>query len=181
MKLSLALLVAACDALIAPPAPKRTRQLRAVAAPQDSYKITLLPGDGIGPEITTATVKALVAAGKTKGVTFDFDEQLLGGCAIDAAGTPWPDKTLESCKAADSILMAAIGGPKWDGNPRELRPETGLLAMRQQLGLRVNHIVLAPSNTSIVGINTRGLAKIHISAQLAHDHDVHTLNHLSFE
>ena len=139
MKLSLALLVAACDALIAPPAPKPTKtQLRAVAAPQDSYKITLLPGDGIGPEITTATVKALVAAGKTKGVTFDFDEQLLGGCAIDKEGTPWPDKTLESCKAADSILMAAIGGPKWDGNPRELRPETGLLAMRQQLGLFAN-------------------------------------------
>ena len=120
MKLSLALLIAACDALVAPPAPKRATQLRAVAAPQDSYKITLLPGDGIGPEITTATVKALVAAGKTKGVTFDFDEQLLGGCAIDKEGTPWPDKTLESCKAADSILMAAIGGPKWDGNPREL-------------------------------------------------------------
>jgi 3-isopropylmalate dehydrogenase len=139
MKLSLALLVAACDALIAPPAPKPTKtQLRAVAAPQDSYKITLLPGDGIGPEITTATVKALVAAGKTKGVTFDFDEQLLGGCAIDKEGTPWPDKTLKSCQAADSILMAAIGGPKWDGNPRELRPETGLLAMRQQLGLFAN-------------------------------------------
>ena len=89
MKLSLALLIAACDALVAPPAAKPTKtQLRAVAAPQDSYKITLLPGDGIGPEITTATVKALVAAGETKGVTFDFDEQLLGGCAIDKEGTP---------------------------------------------------------------------------------------------
>jgi len=140
MKLSLALTVIACgDALVAP-APKQTRtgQLRAVKGPQDSYKITLLPGDGIGPEITTATVKVLDAAGKTKGVTFNYDEQLLGGCAIDAAGTPWPDETLKSCQAADSILMAAIGGPKWDGNPRELRPETGLLAMRQELGLFAN-------------------------------------------
>ncbi len=110
----------------------------AVASPQSSYKITLLPGDGIGPEITAATVKALNAAGATKGVSFEYDEQLLGGCAIDAAGTPWPEATLKSCQAADSILMAAIGGPKWDGNPRELRPETGLLAMRQELGLFAN-------------------------------------------
>jgi len=98
----------------------------------------LLPGDGIGPEITTATVKALVAAGETAGVSFSFDEQLLGGAAIDATGSPWPAATLESCQAADSILMAAIGGPKWDGNPRNLRPETGLLAMRQELGLFAN-------------------------------------------
>ncbi|EGB13052.1 hypothetical protein AURANDRAFT_18502 [Aureococcus anophagefferens] len=110
----------------------------AVSSPQSNYKITLLPGDGIGPEITAATVKALNAAGATKGVSFEYDEQLLGGCAIDAAGTPWPEATLKSCQAADSILMAAIGGPKWDGNPRELRPETGLLAMRQELGLFAN-------------------------------------------
>ncbi|KAH8053635.1 3-isopropylmalate dehydrogenase [Aureococcus anophagefferens] len=108
------------------------------AGTESSYKITLLPGDGIGPEITAATVKALNAAGATKGVSFEYDEQLLGGCAIDAAGTPWPEATLKSCQAADSILMAAIGGPKWDGNPRELRPETGLLAMRQELGLFAN-------------------------------------------
>ena len=138
MKLSLALVIACGDALVAP-APKQTRTgpLRAVKGPQDSYKITLLPGDGIGPEITTATVKVL-PAGETKGITFNYDEQLLGGCAIDAAGTPWPDATLKSCRAADSILMAAIGGPKWDGNPRGLRPETGLLAMRQELGLFAN-------------------------------------------
>ncbi|KAH8064417.1 hypothetical protein JL722_1286 [Aureococcus anophagefferens] len=108
------------------------------AGTESNYKITLLPGDGIGPEITAATVKALNAAGATKGVSFEYDEQLLGGCAIDAAGTPWPEATLKSCQAADSILMAAIGGPKWDGNPRELRPETGLLAMRQELGLFAN-------------------------------------------
>ena len=135
----LATFAATAGALVAPSA-RSTRVIprTAVSSPQSSYKITLLPGDGIGPEITAATVKALNAAGATKGVSFEYDEQLLGGCAIDAAGTPWPEATLKSCQAADSILMAAIGGPKWDGNPRELRPETGLLAMRQELGLFAN-------------------------------------------
>ena len=135
----LATFAATAGALVAPSARStRGAPRAAVSAPQSSYKITLLPGDGIGPEITAATVKALNAAGATKGVSFEYDEQLLGGCAIDAAGTPWPEATLKSCQAADSILMAAIGGPKWDGNPRELRPETGLLAMRQELGLFAN-------------------------------------------
>merc|ERR1719181_2367862 len=135
----LATFAATAGALVAPSARStRGAPRQAVKAPQSSYKITLLPGDGIGPEITAATVKALNAAGATKGVSFEYDEQLLGGCAIDAAGTPWPEATLKSCQAADSILMAAIGGPKWDGNPRELRPETGLLAMRKQLGLFAN-------------------------------------------
>ena len=135
----LATFAATAGALVAPSARStRGAPRAALASPQSSYKITLLPGDGIGPEITAATVKALNAAGATKGVSFEYDEQLLGGCAIDAAGTPWPEATLKSCQAADSILMAAIGGPKWDGNPRELRPETGLLAMRQELGLFAN-------------------------------------------
>ena len=136
----LATFAATAGALVAPSA-RSTRgapRMAVAGGPQSSYKITLLPGDGIGPEITAATVKALNAAGATKGVSFEYDEQLLGGCAIDAAGTPWPEATLKSCQAADSILMAAIGGPKWDGNPRELRPETGLLAMRQELGLFAN-------------------------------------------
>ena len=135
----LATFAATAGALVAPSARStRGAPFMALTTPQSSYKITLLPGDGIGPEITAATVKALNAAGATKGVSFEYDEQLLGGCAIDAAGTPWPEATLKSCQAADSILMAAIGGPKWDGNPRELRPETGLLAMRQELGLFAN-------------------------------------------
>ena len=135
----LATFAATAGALVAPSARStRGAPRQALGSPQSSNKITLLPGDGIGPEITAATVKALNAAGATKGVSFEYDEQLLGGCAIDAAGTPWPEATLKSCQAADSILMAAIGGPKWDGNPRELRPETGLLAMRQELGLFAN-------------------------------------------
>ena len=111
--------------------------LTAPHAPR-SYKITLLPGDGIGPEITDATVAALEAVGKAKGITFDFDTQLIGGSAIDATGGPWPAATLESCQKADSILLAAIGGPKWDSVAREIRPESGLLAMRKQLGLFAN-------------------------------------------
>ena len=134
----LATFATTAGALVAPSARSTRGAPRMAVAKQSSYKITLLPGDGIGPEITAATVKALNAAGATKGVSFEYDEQLLGGCAIDAAGTPWPEATLKSCQAADSILMAAIGGPKWDGNPRELRPETGLLAMRQELGLFAN-------------------------------------------
>lgn len=110
----------------------------AVDTAKSSYKITLLPGDGIGPEITTATLPSLKAVGAHFGFSFEFDEALIGGVAIDETGTPWPEKTLESCRNADSVLLAAIGGPKWDGNPRELRPETGLLAMRKDLGLFAN-------------------------------------------
>mmetsp|Transcript_13645 Transcript_13645/g.43089 ORF Transcript_13645/g.43089 Transcript_13645/m.43089 type:complete len:413 (+) Transcript_13645:2-1240(+) len=120
--------------------PSVVRSVRqfAVASAQSSYKVTLLPGDGIGPEITAATVKCLEAAGAASGFGVEWDEQLIGGCAIDEAGSPWPAATLASCRAADSILLAAIGGPKWDANPRELRPETGLLAMRSELGLFAN-------------------------------------------
>lgn len=103
---------------------------------KDSYKITLLPGDGIGPEITAATVVALEPLQKRFKMT--FNEALIGGAAIDATGSPFPDETLAQIKASDSVLLSAIGGPKWDGNPRDKRPETGLLAMRKQLGLFAN-------------------------------------------
>lgn len=128
------------SALVAPPIGGRatTTRLFAVASAQSSYKITLLSGDGIGPEITAATVVALEAVGSVSDFSLEWDEQLIGGCAIDAESNPFPDATFESCKNADSVLLAAIGGPKWDENPRELRPETGLLAMRSRLGLFAN-------------------------------------------
>ncbi|KAJ1457657.1 Isopropylmalate dehydrogenase-like domain-containing protein [Pelagophyceae sp. CCMP2097] len=130
-----ALLAAGCGAV----APGRRSVVRmAVAAPQASYKVTVLPGDGIGPEITKATLQVLRAAGEADGFAFEFEEKMIGGCAIDAFGTPWPSETRESCQSADSILLAAIGGPKWDKNERALRPETGLLAMRRELGLFAN-------------------------------------------
>ena len=110
-----------------------------------TYKICLLPGDGIGPEIIAEAVKVLDAIGQEYGCTFDCEEHLIGGCAIDAtraAGvkpTALPDETLEAAKASDAVLLAAVGGPKWDGAaPGEARPEQGLLAIRKNLGLYLN-------------------------------------------
>jgi len=81
-----------------------------------TYRICLLPGDGIGPEITAEAVKVLGVISERAGVTFEFTEALLGGAAIDATGTALPDATLEAAHAADAVLLAAIGGPKWDTN-----------------------------------------------------------------
>ena len=110
-----------------------------------TYKICLLPGDGIGPEIIAEAVKLLDAVGEAYDVSFDCEEHLIGGCAIDAtraAGrtpTALPEETFEAAKAADAVLLAAVGGPKWDGAaPGEARPEQGLLAIRKGLGLYLN-------------------------------------------
>eukprot|EP00560_Eucampia_antarctica_P008791 CAMPEP_0197828298 /NCGR_PEP_ID=MMETSP1437-20131217/4891_1 /TAXON_ID=49252 ORGANISM="Eucampia antarctica, Strain CCMP1452" /NCGR_SAMPLE_ID=MMETSP1437 /ASSEMBLY_ACC=CAM_ASM_001096 /LENGTH=412 /DNA_ID=CAMNT_0043429467 /DNA_START=54 /DNA_END=1292 /DNA_ORIENTATION=+ len=105
---------------------------------KDSYDITLLPGDGIGPEITAATKDVLEALGKRCGFTLNLKEALIGGCAIDEKNDPFPDESLEQCRNSDSVLLACIGGYKWDKNPRELRPETGLLKMRKEMGLFAN-------------------------------------------
>jgi 3-isopropylmalate dehydrogenase len=103
------------------------------------YRICLLPGDGIGPEITAEAVKVMEAIGAGEGVAFSFDEALLGGAAIDATGTALPDETLHKAQAADAVLLAAIGGPKWDTtDPDKPRPEQGLLGMRKALGLYAN-------------------------------------------
>lgn len=105
---------------------------------KDSYTVTLLPGDGIGPEITEATKKVLTAICERSGFTLDLKEALIGGAAIDAANDPFPQESLDQCLASDSVLLACIGGYKWDSNPRELRPETGLLKMRKEMGLFAN-------------------------------------------
>lgn len=102
------------------------------------YRITLLPGDGIGPEIMTVTVTVLKQVGEHLGISFDFQEALMGGAAIDATGSPLPAQTLEICKNSDAVLLAAIGGYKWDNLPRHQRPETGLLGLRAGLGLFAN-------------------------------------------
>lgn len=101
-------------------------------------KIVVLAGDGIGPEITDAAVETLKAVGKKFGHSFAFEPKLMGGCAIDAAGVPLPDDTVEACKAADGVLLGAVGGPKWDSLPAEMRPEKGLLGIRAALGLFAN-------------------------------------------
>ena len=103
-----------------------------------NYRITLLPGDGIGPEIMAVAVDVLNAIGKQLDISFEFTEALMGGAAIDATGEPLPAQTLEICRNSDAVLLAAIGGYKWDNLPRHLRPETGLLGLRAGLGLFAN-------------------------------------------
>ena len=102
------------------------------------YKITLLKGDGIGPEIVNQAVKGLDCAAEKFGFGVTYDEALLGGCAIDATGVPLPDETVAKCKASDSVLLGAVGGPKWDSQPGNNRPEAGLLGIRGALGLFAN-------------------------------------------
>ncbi|MFN7566941.1 MAG: 3-isopropylmalate dehydrogenase [Microcystis sp.] len=102
------------------------------------YRITLLPGDGIGPEILAVTVEILKVIGKKFDLQFDFQTALIGGAAIDETGSPLPEATLSACKNSDAVLLAAIGGYKWDNLPRQQRPETGLLGLRSGLGLFAN-------------------------------------------
>ena len=101
-------------------------------------KITLLPGDGIGPEIVDATVKVMDAAAKKFGFALEYDHQLLGGCAIDAYNDPYPEITQKSARTADAVLLGAVGGPKWDNVDPSIRPEKGLLRIRKDLGLYCN-------------------------------------------
>jgi 3-isopropylmalate dehydrogenase len=104
-----------------------------------SFRVCLLPGDGIGPEITAEAVKVMAAIGAGSDVQFEFHEALLGGIAIDETGSPLPEGTLAEAHAADAVLLAAIGGPKWDTtDPAKPRPEQGLLGIRKELGLYAN-------------------------------------------
>lgn len=103
-----------------------------------TYRITLLPGDGIGPEIMAVAQEVLQVVGKQLNIGFEFQEALMGGAAIDATGEPLPQETLDKCRNSDAVLLAAIGGYKWDNLPRHLRPETGLLGLRAALGLFAN-------------------------------------------
>ncbi|MGD1704149.1 3-isopropylmalate dehydrogenase [Dapis sp. BLCC M229] len=103
-----------------------------------NYRITLLPGDGIGPEIMAVAVDVLKVVGGQFNLNFEFQEAPIGGVAIDATGEPLPSQTLEMCRNSDAVLLAAIGGYKWDNLPRHQRPETGLLGLRAGLGLFAN-------------------------------------------
>jgi 3-isopropylmalate dehydrogenase len=104
----------------------------------DVKKIAVLPGDGIGPEVVAEALKVLKKAGDVFGYSFETEHGLFGGIAIDEKGTPMPQETLDMCKRADAVLLGAVGGPKWDNNPGDLRPETGLLGLRKALGLFAN-------------------------------------------
>lgn len=103
-----------------------------------NYRITLLPGDGIGPEIMAVAVDVLKVVGNQFHLNFEFQEAPIGGVAIDATGKPLPTETLEMCRNSNGVLLAAIGGYKWDNLPRHQRPETGLLGLRAGLGLFAN-------------------------------------------
>ena len=101
-------------------------------------QIVTLPGDGVGPEVTAAAVAVLDAVAAHFDHHFHFEEQLIGGCAIDATGEPLPAASLEACKAADAVLLGAVGGPKWSDPNAPVRPEQGLLALRAALGVYAN-------------------------------------------
>ncbi|MGD1914157.1 MAG: 3-isopropylmalate dehydrogenase [Rivularia sp. (in: cyanobacteria)] len=103
-----------------------------------NYRITLLPGDGIGPEIMAVAVDVLKVVGKKFDIHFEFQEALIGGAAIDATGEPIPEATLKTCLHSDAVLLAAIGGYKWDSLPSAKRPEAGLLGLRAGLQLFAN-------------------------------------------
>ena len=102
------------------------------------YNIAVVKGDGIGPEIVTEAMKVLDRTGERFGHTFHYQEVLAGGCSIDMNGVPLTEETIEICKNADSVLLGAVGGPKWDEVPSEIRPEKALLGLRSALGLFVN-------------------------------------------
>ncbi len=102
------------------------------------FQIALVKGDGIGPEIVDSAVRVLEKIGQKFGHTFHCTPYLAGGCAIDAVGIPLPQETVDGCLAADSVLLGAVGGPKWDKNPGNLRPEKALLGLRAALGLFTN-------------------------------------------
>jgi 3-isopropylmalate dehydrogenase len=107
----------------------------------DSPRIALLAGDGIGPEIVGATRRLLEALGQ-----FEFEDQLMGGCSIDAHGTALTDEVLAACRGADAVLLGAVGGPKWDTtDPNAPRPEQGLLGLRKGMGLYANLRPVRPS------------------------------------
>jgi 3-isopropylmalate dehydrogenase len=101
-------------------------------------KIVTLPGDGIGSEVIAEGVRVLQAIAKKFNHQFEFEEHLIGGCAMDATGAPLSDATLDACRAADAVLLGAVGGPKWDDPRAAVRPEQGLLGLRKGLGLFAN-------------------------------------------
>lgn len=102
------------------------------------YRIAVLSGDGVGPEVTAEAVKVLGAVGASYGAAFHFEDIRIGGVAIDAYGTALRAADIEKCRAADAVLLGAVGGPKWDDPAAKVRPEQGLLGLRKALGLFAN-------------------------------------------
>lgn len=101
-------------------------------------RIAVIPGDGIGPEVVKQAVKVLGVISRKFSVKFELQEVLMGGIAIDRAGSPLPEETVSICKESDAVLLGAVGGPKWDGLPGNMRPESGLLGLRKTLDVFAN-------------------------------------------
>jgi 3-isopropylmalate dehydrogenase len=101
-------------------------------------RITVLGGDGIGPEVTAEAVRVLQAVGSARGHQFEFAEALIGGAAMDSSGSPLPPRTIDACRTSDAVLLGAVGGPKWSDPNARVRPEQGLLEIRRTLGLFAN-------------------------------------------
>lgn len=116
-------------------------------------KILVVPGDGIGVEVTEISVSILKAVGERNGIEFTLESDLLGGCAIDAHGVPITEETIEKAKQSDAVLLGAVGGPKWENLEHHLKPERGLLDLRKQLDTFANlrpaivHAALADAST----------------------------------
>jgi 3-isopropylmalate dehydrogenase len=119
---------------------------------QNLHRVAVLPGDGIGPEVTAQAVKVLQAVEALAGPTFRFQSGLIGGCALDATASPLPAETIAICNNSQAVLLGAVGGPKWDSVRPEVRPEQGLLQIRKRLELYLN---LRPARVldSLVGIS----------------------------
>jgi 3-isopropylmalate dehydrogenase len=101
-------------------------------------RITVLGGDGIGPEVTAEAVRVLEAVARAFGHEFEFAEALIGGAAIDSSGSPLPPRTIDACRSCDAVLLGAVGGPKWSDPNARVRPEQGLLELRRTLGVFAN-------------------------------------------
>src|SRR5690349_19122771 len=126
--------------------------------------IALLPGDGIGREVTAEARAVLEDVAARGGHRLDFEEHLVGGCAIDATGTALPEGPLAACLRADAVLLGAVGGPRWDDPQAKVRPEQGLLGLRRALGLYANlrPILVHPQLAEASPIKNDRLADVNI-------------------
>jgi 3-isopropylmalate dehydrogenase len=120
------------------PADEEMARMIASMTPKKAFKIVVLPGDGIGPEVVAEGVKVLRSIAQRFGHTFNLEEHIVGGAAIDAYGTPLKPETTAAAKKADAVLLGAVGGPKWDDPKSEVRPEQAVLGIRKSLGLYAN-------------------------------------------
>ncbi|MDQ7055215.1 MAG: 3-isopropylmalate dehydrogenase [Persephonella sp.] len=175
------------------------------------FKITVLPGDGIGPEIMESAIEVLKVISKKYNITFEFQEGLIGGAAIDETGEPLPDETLKKAKESDAVLLAAVGGEKWDNLPTDKRPEKGLLKIRKELDLFANIrpgkaytalLDASPLKENLIkgvdlmvireltggiyfgeprGIEERGGEKVGFNTMIYYEHEIARIARLAFE